>query len=67
MTGRLEIRYRPEDGGRPRPVHALNGTAVAVGRTLIALLENGQRDDGTVALPAVLTEWGAPAAIRAGD
>jgi len=63
---RLDIRYRPPQGG-PRHVHTLNGTAVAVGRTIIALLENGQRDDGTVALPAVLTAWGAPAAIRAGD
>ena len=40
----------------------LNGTAVAVGRTLIALIENGQRDDGSVAVPEVLHAWGAPAA-----
>ena len=56
---RLDIRYRPPDG-RPQPVHTLNGTAVAVGRTIIALLENGQRDDGGVDLPAVLTAYGAP-------
>jgi seryl-tRNA synthetase len=56
---RLEIRYRPVDG-RPAPVHTLNGTAAAVGRTLIALLENGQRDDGSVALPEALVRWGAP-------
>jgi len=62
---RLDIRYRP-DGGRPRHVHTLNGTAVAVGRTLIALLENGQRDDGTVAFPEVLQRWGAPAELRVG-
>jgi seryl-tRNA synthetase len=61
---RLDIRYRPaQPGGRPRHVHTLNGTAVAVGRTLIALLENGQRDDGTVAIPDVLQRWGAPAAL----
>jgi seryl-tRNA synthetase len=60
---RLDIRYRP-NGGRPVHVHTLNGTAVAVGRTLIALLENGQRDDGTVAIPQVLHEWGAPEALR---
>ena len=42
----------------------LNGTAVAVGRTLIALLENGQREDGIVAVPAVLHAWGAPAELR---
>ena len=60
---RLDIRYRPE-GGRPVHVHTLNGTAVAVGRTLIALLENGQRDDGTVAIPQVLHRWGAPEVLR---
>jgi seryl-tRNA synthetase len=56
---RLDIRYRPE-GGRPETVATLNGTAVAVGRTIIALLENGQRPDGSVALPAVLARFGAP-------
>jgi seryl-tRNA synthetase len=57
---RLAVRYRPEGGGKPAIVHTLNGTAVAVGRTIIALLENGQRDDGSVALPEVLTTYGAP-------
>ena len=60
---RLEIRYRPEEGAAPRPVHTLNGTAVAVGRTIIAIAENHQRDDGTVAVPEVLHEFGAPATI----
>ena len=60
---RLNIRYRPPEGG-PRHVATLNGTAVAVGRTLIALLENGQRDDGSVAIPDVLHPWGAPAELR---
>jgi seryl-tRNA synthetase len=41
-------------------LHTLNGTAVAVGRTIIALLENGQRDDGSVVLPQVLVPYGAP-------
>ena len=50
----------------PRHVATLNGTAVAVGRTLIALLENGQRDDGSVAVPEVLHAWGAPAELRVG-
>jgi seryl-tRNA synthetase len=59
---RLDIRYRP-DGGRPTHVHTLNGTAVAVGRTLIALMENHQRDDGSVEVPAVLAPWGAPARL----
>src|SRR5205085_1726492 len=63
---RLDIRYRP-DGGGPRHVHTLNGTALAVGRTLIALLENHQRDDGSVALPAVLEAWGAPRELRVSE
>jgi seryl-tRNA synthetase len=63
---RLNIRYRPEDGG-PRHVATLNGTAVAVGRTLIAIVENGQRDDGSVAIPDVLHAWGAPGELRVTD
>ena len=43
-----------------RALHTLNGTAVAVGRTLIALLENGQQQDGSVELPGVLAAHGAP-------
>jgi seryl-tRNA synthetase len=62
---RLDARYRPAAGGGPRHLHTLNGTAVAVGRTIIALVENGQRDDGTIALPAVLREFGAPEQIAA--
>ena len=60
---RLEVRHRPEEGASPRPVHTLNGTAVAVGRTIIAIAENHQRDDGTVEVPEVLREYGAPATI----
>jgi seryl-tRNA synthetase len=60
---RLKIRQRPE-GGKPEELHTLNGTAVAVGRTIIALLENGQRDDGSVALPEVLRPYGAPAELQ---
>jgi seryl-tRNA synthetase len=63
---RLEIRLRPEGGGSARVLHTLNGTAVAVGRTMIALLENGQNSDGTVDVPAVLHEWGAPKRVGAG-
>src|SRR3954451_18822514 len=60
---RLDIRSRPE-GGKPATLHTLNGTAVAVGRTIIALLENGQREDGSVELPAALVEFGAPPTLR---
>jgi seryl-tRNA synthetase len=56
---RLDIRYRPE-GGRPETLCTLNGTAVAVGRTIIALLENGQQPDGSVILPRALAGLGAP-------
>jgi seryl-tRNA synthetase len=59
---RLGIRVRREK--RTEVLHTLNGTAVAVGRTLIALLENGQREDGSVALPACLHAFGAPAELR---
>ena len=60
---RLEVRYRPAEGAPPQHVHTLNGTAVAVGRTIIAIAENHQRDDGTVEVPAVLHPYGAPATI----
>lgn len=51
---RMNARYRPTEGGRPEFVHTLNGSGLAVGRTLIAVLENGQRADGSVDLPAAL-------------
>jgi seryl-tRNA synthetase len=60
---RLEIRYRAEAGRRPEVAHTLNGTAVAVGRTIIALLENGQREDGSVQLPEALVAYGAPSEL----
>ena len=61
---RLDVRYRPAEGRGPRHVHTLNGTAVAVGRTIIAIVENHQREDGTIELPAVLHPFGAPETIR---
>jgi seryl-tRNA synthetase len=60
---RLEVRFRPAEGAPPQHVHTLNGTAVAVGRTIIAIAENHQREDGTVEVPAVLHPYGAPATI----
>jgi seryl-tRNA synthetase len=62
---RLDVRYRPAEGGSPRHVHTLNGTAVAVGRTIIAIVENGQQDDGTIVIPEVLHPFGAPQTIEA--
>jgi seryl-tRNA synthetase len=58
---RLNIRVRGD--GRTRVLHTLNGTAVAVGRTIVALLENGQRADGSVELPRALLAYGAPATL----
>ncbi len=63
---RLGARFRPEADAAPEVLHSLNGTAVAVGRTLIALLENGQQSDGSVRLPPALVDAGAPAVIGAG-
>jgi seryl-tRNA synthetase len=60
---RLGCRYRSAEGAQPVPVHTLNGTAVAVGRTLIAIMENRQDAGGAVAVPEVLTEHGAPPKI----
>lgn len=51
---RAKIRYRPQKGDKPRLLHTLNGSALAVGRTLIAILEQGQRADGSVVIPEVL-------------
>ncbi len=51
---RMNARFRPTAGGKPQFVHTLNGSGLAVGRCLIAVLENGQRADGSVRLPEVL-------------
>ncbi|TCO70952.1 serine--tRNA ligase [Rhodovulum euryhalinum] len=51
---RMNARFRPEGGGKPDYVHTLNGSGVAVGRCLIAVLENGQQEDGSVKLPEAL-------------
>ena len=53
---RLRIRYR-RDGGRPQLLHTLNGTAIAVSRALIALLEHYQQEDGSILLPEVLVPY----------
>jgi len=60
---RLGARYRPEEGAAPQAVHTLNGTACAVGRTIIALIENRQESDGGFTLPKTLHRYGAPERI----
>ena len=54
---RMKARYRPADGKGTRPVHTLNGSGLAVGRTLIALLENYQHEDGKVSIPPALQPY----------
>ncbi|MDX6591259.1 MAG: seryl-tRNA synthetase [Gaiellales bacterium] len=58
---RLDVRYRTEKG--PRHVHMLNGTAATSSRTLLALVEYGQQEDGSIRLPEVLQPFGAPPTI----
>jgi len=60
---RLGCRYRAADGESPQAVHTLNGTAVAVGRTMIALIENRQDRDGGFSLPKTLHRYGCPERI----
>jgi seryl-tRNA synthetase len=54
---RLNIRYRPPNQKGTRFVHTLNGTAIAVSRAIVAILENGQQADGSVIVPEVLRKW----------
>lgn len=54
---RANIRFKPQDGGKPQFVHTLNGSGLAVGRTLVAILENFQREDGSVAIPKALQSY----------
>ena len=62
---RMNTRYRPASGGRPRFVHTLNGSGVAIGRALIAILENGQAQDGSIRIPEALVPYmGGVAELR---
>jgi seryl-tRNA synthetase len=54
---RAQIRFRPAGGGKPRFVHTLNGSGLALGRTWLAILENYQREDGSVEIPKVLRPY----------
>nr|WP_319250442.1 serine--tRNA ligase [uncultured Celeribacter sp.] len=54
---RMNARFKPADGGKPDFVHTLNGSGLAVGRCLIAVLENGQNADGSVTLPDALARY----------
>ena len=54
---RMNLRYRPSDGSRPRFAHTLNGSGIAVGRTLIAVIENYQNEDGSITIPEALVPY----------
>jgi seryl-tRNA synthetase len=54
---RASLRYRPEPRSKPRFLHTLNGSGLAVGRTLIAVLENYQQADGSVVIPEALRPY----------
>lgn len=54
---RMNARFRPQAGAAPQFVHTLNGSGLAVGRTLIAVMENGQNEDGSITVPEVLRPY----------
>ena len=54
---RMNARFRPATGGKPEFLHTLNGSGLAIGRCLIGVLENGQQEDGSVAIPKVLQRY----------
>jgi seryl-tRNA synthetase len=61
---RAQIRYKPAGGGKNQFVHTLNGSGLAVGRTLIAVLENGQQKDGSIVVPEALRPYVGLETIR---
>jgi len=54
---RAKIRYRPNAGDKPRPVHTLNGSGIPIGRTIVAILEQCQQADGSVVVPLALRPY----------
>jgi seryl-tRNA synthetase len=65
---RANLRYKPADGGKPRYLHTMNGSGLAIGRTLAAILENFQTADGAVVIPKVLRPYlgGLDLVVKAG-
>ena len=64
---RAGIRFRRAAGQKPEFVHTLNGSALAIGRTLVAVLENGQRADGSIEIPRALHSYFGATEIRRGS
>jgi seryl-tRNA synthetase len=54
---RASIKYRPADGGKARLLHTLNGSGLGLPRTLIAVMENYQQEDGSIDVPDLLRPW----------
>ena len=54
---RMQARWRNPETGKPELLHTLNGSGLAIGRTLVAILENGQQEDGSIAIPAALQPY----------
>ncbi len=61
---RMQARWRNPDTGKPEPLHTLNGSGVAVGRALVALIENNQRADGSIGIPAALQPYFGAAVLQ---
>lgn len=57
QSRRANIRFKPSNGGKPQFVHTINGSGLAVGRTLIAILENYQQEDGSISIPSALLPY----------
>jgi seryl-tRNA synthetase len=53
----MQARWRNPAAGKPEPLHTLNGSGLAVGRALVAILENFQNEDGSLSVPAVLQPY----------
>ena len=53
----MNARFKPSTGGKPEFIHTLNGSGLAVGRSLIAVIENYQNEDGSITIPSVLTKY----------
>ena len=65
---RANIRFKPKGGGKSEFLHTLNGSGLAVGRTLVAVIENGQQEDGSIVIPQVLHPYmGGITVVRPGD
>jgi len=64
QSRRLNIRYRPPGGGKPRFIHTLNGSGLAVGRTFAAIIENYQNEDGSITVPEALRHYMGMDVIR---